>query len=97
VSDAEQIIRQQLAEHGDGARALDAAEATGLPRRTLETVLWALLSGKQRRPLPRIAPTPTDPHARRMGARVPRWCPLCQRQIFDLALHRKRQHPGVDL
>ena len=89
MSDPEQIIRDQLAAHGDGAQALTAAEqATGMPRPHLEHVLHALMSGKGGQPIPRIGGTGS---ATRL-AMLER-CRLCGAHVAKLALHHRRRHP----
>ena len=89
----EQILREQLAEHGDGAAAMRLAQKqTGLPRATIERVLHALLSGKQGRAQPRIryqgrlraVPAPRRP------------CPTCGDMVAQLPRHTRRHHPAGD-
>ncbi len=87
--DVERIIAAQLAEHGDGARALDVAEqASGLPRRHLEEALWRILAGKRGQPAPPIRWAPRNGRVARMGI-----CPLCRRYVAHLPDHVRRQHP----
>ena len=91
---AEQILRDELATHGDGAQALTAAQqATGLPRPQLERTLWVLLSGKGGTRPPSIAPQP--PKVRRKPGTQP--CPVCGLRTTQVPRHLRRQHPEEGL
>ena len=99
-----QIIRQELAEHGDGTRAMDAAEASGLPRHVLERILREGCSGKRGVPQFKIgrSDTTTPPlTSKKVWERAfPQPCPVCgpgSREIHNMRLHMRRRHPGVDL
>lgn len=95
----EDILRAQLAEHGDGARALDVAErATGLPRRAIEVVLWRLLSGRNGEPVAKVAPPATGPdRPRPRSVTPPNRCPVCGRTMRQLKRHQRYRHPEAQL
>ena len=98
------IIKAEMADHGDGARALAAAESTGLSRHRLEQILWSGLSGKQGTEPLRVgtsdSTTPPLTSKKVWERAFPQPCPVCgpgSREIHNLRLHMRRQHPGVDL
>lgn len=90
MTDVERVLREQLAEHGDGATAiLVAQKQSGLPRATVEKVLHALLAGKQGVPQP-----PIRFQGRLRAAPAPRLqCPTCGGMFTQLPRHARRHHP----